>query len=113
MEKDTKFTEAMNKVYHMARETGHDDVMEYIYDYFLDEENEVLNDYEFIPAFRQNECGMYGLLRVLMNYDWFWCKEDGTIDVENANYQEVAKAIQPYVTREMGLKALASFPCIY
>ena len=113
MGKDEKFTEAMNKVYHMARETGHDDVMEYIFDYFLDEENEVFNDYEFIPAYRQNECGMYGLLRGLMNYDWFWCNKDGTIDVENANYPEVAKAIQPYVTREMGLQALASFPRIF
>lgn len=113
MSKDTKFTEAMNKVYHMAIETGHDDVMEYIFCYFLDEENEVLNDYEFIPAYRQNECGMYGLLRDLMNYDWFWVNEDGTIDVENANYPEVAKAIQPYVTKEMGLQALASFPRIF
>ena len=113
MSKDTKFTEAMNKVFKMASETGHDDVQEYIFDYFYDDDNDVMTEEEYIPAFRQNECGMYGLLRGLMNYDWFWVKEDGSIDVENANYPEVAKAIKPYVTTEMGLKALASFPATY
>ena len=109
-QKDEAFTAAMNKVWHIASETGNEDVQEYIIDYFNDDIFDVFDDDLFSPAFMQNESAMYGLLRGLMNYDWFWCKEDGSIDVENANEPEVAKALQPYVTKEMGLKALASFP---
>lgn len=108
-QKDEAFTAAMNKVNHMAYETGNDDVQEYVMDYFTDEIFDIFEDDLMIPAFMQNPSAMYGLLRGLMNYDWFWCAPDGSIDVENANYPDVAEALQPYVTKEMGLKALASF----
>lgn len=109
-QKDEAFTAAMNKVWHMASETGNEDVQEYIIDYFNDDIFDICTDDLFIPAFMQNESAMYGLLRGLMNYDWFWVSEDGSIDVENANDPDVAEALQPYVTKDMGLKALASFP---
>lgn len=108
-QKDEAFTAVMNKVWHTASETGNDNVQEYIVDYFCDDLFEICDDDMFIPAYMQNESAMYGLLRGLMNYDWFWCKPDGSIDVENANHPDVAEALQPYVTKEMGLKALASF----
>ena len=108
-QKDEAFTAAMNKVWHTASETGNDNVQEYIVAYFTDDIFDIFTDDLFAPAFMQNENAMYGLLRGLMNYDWFWCNEDGTIDVENANEPDVAEALQPYVTKEMGLKALESF----
>lgn len=108
-QKDEAFTAAMNKVWHDASETGNDNVQEYLFDYFSDDLFFICDEDMFIPAYRQNQSAMYGLLRGLMNYDWFWCKPDGSIDVENANHPDVAEALQPYVTKEMGLKALASF----
>ena len=108
-QKDEAFTEAMRKVWRKASDTGNDDVQEYLVAYFSDDLFMVCEDDEFSPAYMQNQSAMYGLLRGLMNYDWFWCKEDGSIDVENANDPDVAEALQPYVTKEMGLKALASF----
>lgn len=109
-QKDEAFTAAMSKVWHMASETGNEDVQEFIIDYFNDDIFDICTDDLYAPAFMPNEDGLYFLLRGLMNYDWFWCNEDGSIDIKNANHPEVAEALQPFITKEMGLKALASFP---
>lgn len=108
-QKDEAFTKAMQLVYRKASDTGNDDVQDYILSYFNDDIFDVFDDDICEVAYKQNEDAMYPLLRGLMNYDWFWCKEDGSIDVENANDPDVAAALQPYITKEMGLKALEHF----
>lgn len=108
-QKDEAFTKAMQLVWRKASGTGNDDVQDYILSYFNDDIFDVFDDDICEVAYKQDKSAMYYLLRGLMNYDWFWCKEDGSIDVENANDPYVAEALQPYVTKEMGLKALASF----
>lgn len=104
-----KFTKAMCIIFHEANIRMDDEIMNDIVDWFTDDENEIITDKVFKPAYKYNEDGMFYLLRDLMNLDWFWVNEDGTIDVQNANVPNVAKAIKPYVSKDMALRVRSSF----
>lgn len=110
-QKDVKFTEAMNRLFHEVFThfgSGHS-ILETIVDNFSDDENEVLTDEEYIPAYKYDERGMFYLLYELMNWDCFWVKPDGTVDIENANEPEMAEIVAPYISPSLGLKVLLHF----
>lgn len=102
MKKDIKFNNAMNKVFITACITGNDEVKETMFDYFYDSATDSFK-------FEGNEQHMFWLIRDLVNYDWLWIDESGKVDIKNANEPEIAKALRPFITTELGIQVNQSF----
>lgn len=104
--KDIAFTNKINKLYHLIyTEWGSEHpALEIIQDFFPDDKNDIITDKKVELAWKYNEDGMFTLLRTLMNWDFFWVKDDGKIDVKNANDPKVAKIMSTLVSPQMALK---------
>lgn len=100
--KDIKFDNAMNKVFTKACITGDDEIQDTMFAYFYDSETDSFK-------FDGNEQHMFWLIRDLVNYDWLWIDESGKVDIKNANKPEIAKALRPFITTELGIQVNQSF----
>ena len=108
MAKDIKFTEFINTLHEQVQDYIGMAVYEHALAWFSDEENMVLTADSFEDAFKYNAEGMFSLLRMLMNFDFFWVR-DGRVDIVNAMQPEVAQLVAPYVDADTAQRLIDTF----
>lgn len=91
------FDQAMNELFNKAEDF---DMREIIADYVFDFDK--WDDETPIVPCIFTENGMYTVLYNLCNYDIIRVNDDGTVDTEDSNDNEIAKLVAPYITKKNG-----------
>lgn len=95
------FTIAMDKLYTLLKdEVGGDSMRDTIASWFWQDWN---GETKIVPC-KYDERGMLSLTYQLCNYDAICLNDDGSVNIDYSNVPEIAKLIQPFVNKEIGMK---------
>ena len=95
------FTIAMDKLYTLLKdEVGGDSMRDTIASWFWQDWN---GETKIVPC-KYDERGMLSLTYQLCNYDAICLNDDGSVNIGYSNVPEIAKLVQPFVNKEIGMK---------
>ena len=95
------FTIAMDKLYTLLRgEVGGDSMRDTIASWFWQDWN---GETKIVPC-KYDERGMLSLTYQLCNYDAICLNDDGSVNIDYSNVPEIARLVQPFVNKEIGMK---------
>lgn len=95
------FTIAMNKLYTLLKdEVGGDSMRDTIASWFWQDWN---GETKIVPC-KYDERGMLSLTYQLCNYDAICLNDDGSVNIDYSNVPEIARLVQPFVNKEIGMK---------
>ena len=95
------FTIAMDKLYTLLKdEVGGDSMRDTIASWFWQDWN---GETKIVPC-KYDERGMLSLTYQLCNYDAICLNDDGSVNIDYSNVPEIARLVQPFVNKEIGMK---------